>query len=212
MTISAEMVAAASEPAYVGFTAVRMTLAAATICLLDGSGVVTFDGSTFVGEDPVYGSLAGVEEVTDGGEDEASRARIRLNPKDLTALTTLAGAGNQGSLVEIWEGFVDLSTGLAVETPDLAFEGFYDQPAWSFANMALEIDCGSVFELFFENEEGARLTDSFHQSICPGELGFQYVIETLRRKLPWSTADAPRPTSTVTAAPRSTKFDPRFLR
>lgn len=212
MPISTQMVVAASQDAYVGFTAVRITLATATICLLDGSGVVAFAGSTFVGEDPVYGVLAGVEEIDDGGEDDAPRARVRLNPPNLAAMSALAAAGNQGAPVEIWEGFVDQATGLAVETPDLAFEGFYDQPIWSPGSLEIEIDCGSVFELFFENDEGARLTDSNHQATCPGELGFQYVIENMRRKLPWSVADAPRPTSIITPAPRSRIFDPRFLR
>lgn len=191
------------------FTAVRLTLPSVTLALLDGSGVVTFAGSTFVGEDPTYGVLADVEEISDGGEDEAPRARIRLNPKNLTALTALAASSNQGAKVEIWEGLIDLTTGLPVPDPDLAFEGFYDQPTWQPKTMDLVIDCGSVFELFFENDEGVRLTDSFHQSIWPGELGFQYVTET-SRQLPWGSADVPRPVAVPVSVPRSRLFDARY--
>lgn len=210
MALPVPMQNALAQPSMMFFTAVRLTLPSVTIALLDGSAVVTFAGSTFVGEDPLYGVLAGVEEISDGGEDEAPRARIKLNPKDLTALSALAAASNQGAKVEIWEGLIDQTSGLAVADPNLAFEGFYDQPTWSPKAMELVIDCGSVFELFFENDEGVRLTDSFHQSIWPGELGFQYVGETQSRKLPWGVADVPRPVAVPYVAPRSRLFDPRY--
>jgi hypothetical protein len=206
VAISAAMQAALQQAGLMPFVAVRMTLPSVTLALLDGSAVVTFAGSTFVGEDPTYGVLADVEDVSDGGEDEAPRARIRLNPKSLSALTVLAAASNQGSKVEIWEGLIDLGTGLPVDAPDLVFEGEYDQPTWAPVAMDLMIDCGSVFEKFFENDEGARLTDSFHQSIWPGETGFQYVFETDDRELPWGSSDKPRPVAVRAVVPRSRLF------
>lgn len=209
MALSLAMQNTLAQQGLMFFTALRLTLPTVTLALLDGSAVVTFAGSTFVGEDPTYGVLAGVEEISDGGEDEAPRARIKLNPKNLTALSALAAASNQGAKVEIWEGLIDLTSGLPVADPDLAFEGFYDQPTWSPMDMELVIDCGSVFELFFEAEEGVRLTDSFHQSIWPGELGFQYVTET-QRQLPWGSADVPRPVAVAFSAPRSRFFDARY--
>lgn len=207
-TLSPQMQAALAADAMMPFVAVRLTLPTITLALLDGSAVLTFAGSTFVGEDPIYGVLADVDDITDGGEDEAPRARIRLNPKSLSALTVLAAASNQGSRVEIWEGVVDLSTGLTVADPELVFDGEYDQPTWAPLSMDLTIDCGSIFERFFENDEGARLTDSFHQSIWPGETGFQYVTET-DRELPWGSADKPRPVATRATLPRSNLFDYR---
>lgn len=206
MAVSAAMLAALQQAGLMPFVAVRLTLPTVTLALMDGSAVVTFAGSTFVGEDPTYGVLADVEDVSDGGEDEAPRARIRLNPKNLAALTVLAAASNQGSKVEIWEGLINLGTGAAVDAPDLVFEGEYDQPTWAPVSMDLMIDCGSIFERFFENDEGARLTDSFHQSIWPGETGFQYVFETDDRELPWGSADKPRPVAVRAVLPRSRLF------
>lgn len=208
-TQSAAMVTALAKAGLMPFVAVRLTLPSVTLALLDGSAVVTFAGSTFVGEDPTYGVLADVEDISDGGEDEAPRLRIKLNPKSLSALTVLAASSNQGARVEVWEGLVDLDTGLAVADPDLAFDGFYDVPTWAPVAMELMIDCYSIFESFFDVEEGVRLTDSFHQSIWPGETGFQYVIETEDRQLPWGSADAPRPIAVRTSVPRSRLFDYR---
>lgn len=210
-TLSGAMTAALAQAGLMPFVAIRMTLPSVTLALLDGSAVVTFAGSTFVGEDPTYGVLASVEDFADGGEDEAPRLRFVLNPKSLAALTTLAAASNQGSKVEAWEGLIDLVTGLPVADPLMIFEGFYDQPNWAPLAMELSIDCGSVFELFFDNEEGARLTDSFHQSIWPGELGFQYVFETEQRELPWGSADKPRPVAKPITATRSRLFDARYI-
>lgn len=208
-TLTPAMQTALAQPSMMPFVAVRMTLPTVTLCLLDGSGVLTFSGSTFVGEDPTYGVLADVEDISDGGEDDAPRLRLKLNPKSLSALTVLAASSNQGARVEVWEGLVDLDTGLPVSSPDLAFDGFYDQPTWAPVAMNLMVDCYSIFEAFFDVEEGVRLTDSFHQSIWPGEAGFQYVIETEDRKLPWGSADAPRPVAIKTPLPRSRLFDYR---
>lgn len=207
--LSSAMQTALSQAALMPFVAVRLTLPSVTLALLDGSAVVTFAGSTFVGEDPTYGVLADVEDISDGGEDEAPRARVRLNPKNLAALTVLAAASNQGARVEIWEGLIDLTSGLPVPDPELVFDGEYDQPAWAPVSMDLTIDCGSVFEKFFANDEGFRLDDSNHQATWPGETGFQYVFETADRELPWGSADKPRPVAVRAVLPRSRYFDYR---
>jgi hypothetical protein len=53
------------------------------------------------------------------------------------------------------------------------------------------LECVSAWERFFEDDEGVRLTDNWHQSIWPGETGLAYVIE-VTRQLPWGQ-DAPVP-------------------
>lgn len=206
MAVSEAMLTALRKEGLIPFAAVRMTLPTVTLCLLDGSGVATFAGSTFVGMDDTYGALAAIEDINDGGEGDAPRARFRLNPKNLAAMTVLASSLNQDSKVEIWEGLIAVDTGLVVPDPDLCFEGFYDQPSYSPRSMELSIDCRSIFEEFFENDEGALLTDSFHKSIWPTEDGFQYVTEN-SRNLPWGTADVPRVVTPVTAPPRSYLFN-----
>jgi hypothetical protein len=207
--LSTPMQTAAVRPALMPFVAVQIVAPTFTLRLLDGRGAVTFNSLTFVGEDATYGVLAKIEDFTDGGEDAAPRARFILNPRSLAALTDLASASNQGSPVMIWEGLIDTDTGLAVDSPALVFEGYYDQPAWNPKGLELEIDCGSVFDSFFENDEGSRMTDSHHQSIYPGETGFEYVFETEDRELPWGSSDKPRPVATPISMPKSRYFDAR---
>ena len=60
-----------------------------------------------------------------------------------------------------------------VPDPYLLFLGAFDQPELRVDRGVLEIDieCSSAFDLLLEDDEGARLSDAFHQSIWPGELG-----------------------------------------
>ena len=83
--------------------------------------------------------------------------------------------------------------------PDVLFVGEVDVPelAVGEGTRAVSLRCVSVFEKLFEVEEGARLNDAFHQSIWPGEKGFEYVTD-VERHLPWGQ-DAPRPAAVTSA-------------
>lgn len=191
MSLTPQMTAAVGGMTVSLFTAVRLTYPTFRLCLLDGAGRLTFAGDTFLGVDPTYGALIGLENIKDGGQDQAPRARIVLNPPTNAALAALATPTAQGSKVEIWEGCFDVATGLVVPDPDLAFFGEVDQPVYSPLSRNLSIDCTSSLELFFSVEEGVRLTDSHHQSVWPGERGLEYQT-ALRSTLPWG-AEVARP-------------------
>ncbi|MFN3584831.1 hypothetical protein [Phenylobacterium sp.] len=175
------------------FVAVEIVLPSATIRLLDGAGVLTFDSRTFTGRDPVYGVLGPIEPLTDGLDAEAPRVTISLLPPTNTAAATLAAPAAQGSAVSLWFGAVDTATGLVVDAPDLFFVGEVDVPTLRVGkgSRVLEYEVASVWERFFRNDEGARLTDAFHQSVYPGEKGLEFVTD-VQRQLPWG-ADLPRP-------------------
>ena len=193
MSLTPEMTAAVGGMTVSLFTAVRLTYPTFTLRLLDGAGVLLlpFDELPFVGENETYGALIGLENIKDGGQDQAPRARIVLNPPTNAALAALANPTAQGSTVEIWEGCFDVATGLVVPDPDLAFFGEVDQPVYSPLSRNLSIDCTSSLELFFAVEEGVRLTDSHHQSVWPGERGLEYQT-AIRATLPWG-AEVARP-------------------
>ena len=53
------------------------------------------------------------------------------------------------------------------------------------------LEAVSVWERLFDDGEGVRLTNAYHQSAWPGELGFEFVT-AVQRQLPWG-ADTPRP-------------------
>lgn len=190
---SAGLEAALGQSSVLIFVALEVELPGHTIRLLDGSGAVTFDGKTFSGRDATYGTLGGVEPLTDGTDGETPVLTITLLPPTNTAAATLCGPALQGAAVSLWFGAADPATGAAIDAPELVFVGALDVPVLKVdsSGRALEIEVASVLERFFRDDEGARLTDAFHQKCRPGEKGFEYVTE-VQRQLPWGS-DQPRP-------------------
>lgn len=144
--------------------------------LVDGSAVITFLGRTFYGIDPVFGVLAAIDHIQDGTGDQAPEVRINLMPPSATAAATLANPAMQGSAVNIWVGVVTPATGLVVADPTLVFSGEVDTATLKGGSKGAELELAvvSVFERFFDIEEGARLSDGYHQALWPGELGLQF--------------------------------------
>ncbi|MDB5458157.1 MAG: hypothetical protein JWP92_3742 [Caulobacter sp.] len=175
------------------FCAVEIDLPAGALRLLDAPGQVTFGGRTFLGRDPVYGTLGGVEPVTDGVETDAPEITITVLPPTMTAAASLASPTAQFSAVTIWVGALDKVTGEVIPDPYVLFVGEVDVPTLSGdgGSRSLQYSVTSVFELLFEVDEGARLNNAFHQSVWPGERGLEYVTE-VQRSLPWG-AETARP-------------------
>lgn len=180
------------------FGAVEINFPGYDLRLLDGSAEVEFGGNTFRGKDAVYGVLAAVKELSDGTGDQAPALTITQLPPSDSAATSLASADMQGSRVRLWLGVLDMLTGLVVPDPLLLFDGEVDVPTlkWMLHGREVEYRCTSVFEKFFDNEEGIRLSDSHHQSVWPGELGLGFVTGVASSVF-WGVA-SPTPTVTTT--------------
>jgi hypothetical protein len=179
-------------PSLLVFVAVEIELAVGYLRLIDGSGEVTFSGLTFTGLDPTYGVLAAFDAVSDGFGNTAPALRVTINPPTADAAAILAGEDMQGRSVRIWLGTLTPGQGV-LAAPLLVFIGQVDQGvlAVGLGSRSLALDCVSIWELMFDDAQGTRLTNAFHQSAWPGELGFEYVT-AVTRQLPWG-ADTPRP-------------------
>jgi len=182
MALSAGMVTALAAQEALVFVAVEIVLPGpVNIRLLDGPGSLTFSSKTFTGRDATYGVLAGVEALREEIGLEAPRLRLGVNPPSSSAVSTLMAEANQGSAISLWLGCVTRSTGAVVASPELLFTGFYDTAKTvAYQNiLGVEIDVASDWERMFTAEEGARLNTSWHQSIYAGELGLDFVIDSL---------------------------------
>lgn len=159
------------------FGAAEIVLPTHTIRILDGSGVITFDSKTFTGSDPTYGSLDSVSEFTDGTGDEAPAITLTLAPAGDAAAADLASADMQGSQVSIWLGAVDPTTGLVIGEPYLVFLGVLDTATLKAGanSRLLDLEITSAFEWFFFNDDGVRLSDTFHRYLWPNEDGLSQV-------------------------------------
>ena len=176
MTPAMDAALAGAQPTIFG--AVEILLPDYALRLIDGAGRVSFGGHTYVGRDPTYGVIDSVETIADGTGDEAPEVTITLLPASDAAAASLASATMQGSQVSIWLGALDPASGLVIPDPMLVFLGELDVPVLkaSAHRRELEYRIVSVFERFFADDEGARLSPSFHESVWPGEKGFAFVI------------------------------------
>jgi len=180
-------------PSLLAFVAVEVALATGFLRLVDGSGAVSFAGRTFLGRDPDFGVLAGLEPITDGMGDSTPALSIGINPPTADAAAILAGEDMQGRPVLLWVGTLDTFTGAVVAAPVLAFTGGVDQGVLNVGTgtRRLDLACVSIWERLFDDAQGVRLSNAYHQSAWPGELGFEYVT-AIQRQLPWGS-DTPRP-------------------
>lgn len=171
------MDAALAAPAPFVFGAVEITLPEYNLRLLDGAATLTWGSKTFTGKDPIYGTLGALSDLTDGSGDEAPAISITLLASSDAAAADLASATYQGSKVAVYLGAVEPTTGVVVPDPELIFLGELDVPTLKSRRnqRELEYEVVSVFERFMDNDEGARLSDTFHRSVWPGELGLSFV-------------------------------------
>lgn len=171
------------------FGAVRIALPGYTLRLLDGSGVVTFGSETYAGEDASFGVLSTVSSLTDGMGDEAPAFDVTIIPPNDTAAAILAAATMQGAAVQLFLGAIDRETGLTLGDPYLVFSGEIDVPTISSGPEGREVEYQvvSVMERLFDEDEGAKLSDAFHQSIWPGETAF-FDVTGIEQTIYWGQA------------------------
>lgn len=185
MSIDPTLEAALGQPVVTLFGALRIAMPARALLLLDGAGQVSFNAGygteTFLGLDPEFGAIASLEPLSGGGEGEAPELQLSLYPADGVAAAVLAAPDMQGSEVRLFVGALDPATGAVIGAPKLQFLGEIDVPTMDAAQGERVVDYTiiSVFERLFQNDDGVRATDGYHQSVWPGELGLSHMTGTI---------------------------------
>jgi hypothetical protein len=167
------------------FGAVRLSLPGGVVRLLDGAGVLTIGGETYTGRDAQWGVLDTIKGLGDSTADSAPLVSLGLIPSTTLALSTMLDPAMQGSSVLIMIGVANPATGAVIDTYTL-FSGQLDVPTvtWGANDRRVEFKCSSIAERLFAVEEGRRLSDAFHQSVWPGELGLAFVTG-VENNVPW---------------------------
>ena len=170
------------QPVFTIFGAIEIELALSVVRLVDGAGEVTFDGKTFTGRDPFYGTLESVAELSDGVDTLTPTTNVTLLPPSNAAAADLANPSNQSAQVSAWVGVLDARTGQVIGEPDLKFIGVVDVPTLVVGQNSrkLKLDLSSFWELLAADQEGVRLNDAWHQLIHPGETGLKGVTGVSR--------------------------------
>lgn len=164
-----------------------------TIRLVDGSGQVTIGGNVFSGFDATYGTLDAIQAFTDGVGDQSPHLVATIIPPGNAAAAALASSSNQGSTATLYFGAINRATGALIGSADAQFIGEIDVGKLIVGQgyRKVELDIASVWDRFFDVDEGILLNNAWHQSVWTGELGLEYVTTT-QYQIPWGS-DAARP-------------------
>lgn len=152
---------------------------------LTTGGTIIWAGETFRQRDPAWGVLGALPTFDDGIDSQTSRADITIYPASHEALATMADRKHQGTSLAVWDASIDPDTGLLMGQPDLLFQGRFDFARF-IGNEAEELilECGTDEAWLIEPNEDRRLSDPFHRSVWPGELGMSHVTG-LGRTIYW---------------------------
>jgi hypothetical protein len=129
---------------------------------------------------------------------------MTLLPPTRAAAVALAAPANQEAQVLVWLASIDRDTGQVISTPDLQFAGEIDDAHYMVdrGKHEVRLAISSVWARLQEPDEGARLSDGFHQSIFPGELGLANMTGTPLLRL-WGPGDKPPAPYIVPQFPRT---------
>lgn len=152
---------------------VEVILPGYTMHHLVGAGEVMWGDRLFRGRDPKFGILLSAGTLKDGIGDEAPEWPLTFVPPTDIAAGELAAATAQGGEVNGWLGVVDRQTGLILPDPIQLFAGELDVARLRVGKgtRTVEWRCVSALEAFHDQETGARLSDSWHRLVWPGETG-----------------------------------------
>lgn len=162
------------------FGAVEIAFPGHNLRVLDGAGELAIGGELFTGDDPVFGVLDSISGVEESIGDEAPEIELTFLPPDASSAATLASSAMQGSTVRIMLGAFDPTSNTVIGTPEQLFLGEIDVPTYltERGKRTVSFTVVSVFERLFEMAEGERASDGWHQSIWPGQRGFEYMTGT----------------------------------
>lgn len=157
---------------------------------LSTGGFVPWGNEVFLARDPVMGVLGELPTFEDGIDSQTTRSTLTIIPPDQAGLAKAADRKYQRTLVQVWDATLDGDTGTLIGEPDLLFRGLVDFPRVVIGeSWEVVLECGTEEALLNEPNEDRRLSNPFHQSVWPGELGLAYVTG-LGRKVYWR-ANAP---------------------
>lgn len=155
---------------------VELVYSGFTLRLSTGQEVVV-GGNAYLPRNDTYATLDAVSGYEDGLSDQAPRCQVALLPVSAAAFASLVDPSQQGASITAFWVAVDEATGLIVGQAEQPFRGFVDTADFSVDGdvWRLSLDCGSGLDRALASGEGMRLSDTFHQTLWPGELGCAFV-------------------------------------
>ena len=184
---------------------IKVELPSGTIRVCDG-GVALFNGEgddathIYRSEDSRFGTIAGADALTEGIGSEVPATALTFLPNGNEASEALTSPDMQFSPVSIWLIEKDPVSGVTINQ-ELFFKGVVDVPTFREGSEGRLIDMRLVAlsELFFQGNDGNRLSEENHKRIHPGERGLDNMTG-VEIEVPWGTETRPRNSGTTGAS------------
>ena len=150
---------------------VQIDLPETTLRYCDG-GFFEFEGETFRGEDPVFGTIGALQAMSEGVGDTVPALTMTLLPANDTAPAEISKPGHQTARVRFWIAEYDVPTGV-ISSSEVMFDGQIDQTVLTVGRdiKELSVSIVSLAERLFEGNIGNTLNPTWHKSVWPGETG-----------------------------------------
>ncbi|HEU0045074.1 hypothetical protein [Sphingomonas sp.] len=168
----------------------KLELPGATVRLCDG-GFCDWNGERYEAEHPVWGTLAAIEPVEEGVGDLAPGGKLTFMPAADALAAAVSSPAFQNARLRGWLGEMG-SDGKTVTSARPLFDGSIDTTTVRLARGSRMVDVSFVSraERLFLTNQGNTLSPRFHQSVWPGERGFDNCTG-VPTAVAWGTEGAP---------------------
>lgn len=171
---------------------IEMQLPTGTVRMSD-CAAVKWGATLYDGQHADFGSVASVDEIEEGIADELPAWSVTFHPSDDADAVTIANPTFQGERILCHLAEINAATGLVVGTPDLVFDGIIDVPTLRMGKGVRAVDFSVVgrTDKLFLLREGNTLSSAFHESVWPGENGFDNATG-IELAVAWGAKSPPR--------------------
>ena len=172
----------------------KIEFPARTVRLCDG-GFARYAGEDYSSRDAVFGTIAGVDAIEDAVGDAAPGGGFTLFPDPEAGLINVFVPDLQNSRVRIWLGELD-NDGVSVIHATQLVDQLVDTVDLQLVLGSRSLDFTTIgrAEKLFLRSEGNVCSTAFHQSVWPGEKGFDNCTD-LEGQVAWGIEGPPRATN-----------------
>lgn len=165
------------------------------VLLADG-GMVRFDPGggtvTFTGSDSTFGTIASFEVFESGVGDLVEGGTISFAPPADAAASAWWRADLENTRLRVWLGEIDPADSVTLTDAEPIADWLVDTASREQSNGrdVLIVQFMARDRKFFEIRQGNVCSDTFHQSIWPGERGFENCTDA-QQFFAWGVAAPP---------------------
>jgi len=179
-TLTAAAQTAAEDMIVRPMALVHLALDSGNIFVNSSDRTIMFDGNDYLG----IGRLGAISAIQEKASLQATGIRLTLTGILSAYVSTVLSENYQGRNVKVYQGFLNDSYVLIAD-PILQFEGLIDQMSIVLGETATITLTAENKLIRWETARIQRYTDSDQQKRFPGDLGLQFVAQTVEKEILW---------------------------